>query len=304
MSSQTVQELLRAAAAELAASTTPRLDAELLLAHVLGWPRARLLAERDHSPAPAEATAFRELVARRAAGEPVAYLIGQRAFYGLDFYVDQRVLVPRPETELLVELALAIARAKSGSAAGAAPLDLRASLAGRRPPPDAHAPLTIADIGTGSGAIAVALAANLPAATVYAVDISPEALAVAAINVERHGLTGRVQLLQGDLLTPLPGPVDLLVSNPPYTILAEVEANVRTYEPHLALEGGPDGADLYRRMLPALPAYLRPGGAVLLEIGSWQGELVSALLRTAIPDARVSLHQDLAGRDRVVIAQT
>lgn len=283
MSDPTVHELLREAQAALASSETPRLDAELLLAHALGWPRARLLAERDHRPEAAQAAAFRALVARRANREPVAYLVGRRAFYGLDILVDRRVLVPRPETELLVELAIEQAR-RIG--------------AGRAEP------LLIADIGTGSGAIPVALAAHLPHAALYAVDISADALAVAAANMAAYGLGERVRLLQGDLLGPLPSPVDLLVSNPPYTILAEVEPNVYAHEPHLALEGGPDGADIYRRMLPALPGYLRPGAAVLLEIGAWQGELVAGLLRAALPGARVSVHRDLAGRDRVVMGQT
>jgi len=279
---QTIAGLLREAAAELAASATPRLDAELLLAHTMGWPRARLLAERDHQLDAAQLAAFRALVARRATGEPVAYLLGRRAFFGLELAVDRRVLVPRPETELLVELALAQAR--------------RLAPAG--------GPLAIADIGTGSGAIAVALAANFPTATVYATDISPDALAVAAANVARHGLGERVRLLHGDLLEPLPGPVDLLVSNPPYTILAEVEPQVRAHEPHLALEGGADGGDVYRRLLPAVGRRLRPGGAVLLEIGAWQGELVAGLLRAAMPGARVSVHRDLAGLDRVVLGES
>jgi release factor glutamine methyltransferase len=201
--------------------------------------------------------------------------VGHKEFYGLEFAVDRRVLVPRPETELLVELALAAVH-------------------------QIGAPLRIADIGTGSGAIAVALAAHLPAAQIDAVDISAAALAVAEANVARHGLAGRVRLLQGDLLAPLDGLYDVIVSNPPYTILAEVEPNVLAHEPHLALEGGPDGADLYRRLLADAPAHLRPGGALLCEIGAWQGEIVASLARAAFPAAQVRVHQDLAGHDRVV----
>lgn len=272
----TIISLLRDAQARLSASsTTPRLDAELLLAHLLGWPRARLLAEREQPVASALADAFGGLVERRAAGEPVAYLVGHKEFYGLDLLVDRRVLVPRPETELLVELALADARRLTGAP-------------------------RIADIGAGSGAIAIALAANLPGAQIDAVDISPAALEVAAENVARHGLGGRVRLIQGDLLAPLIGRYDLIVSNPPYTIMAEVEPNVLAFEPHLALAGGPDGADLYRRMFDTLPAHLRPGGAFLCEIGAWQGQIVGGLARAAFPDAEVSVAQDLAGRDRVV----
>jgi len=285
--SLTIAESLHAATNRLrVTSPTPRLDAELLLAHALGWPRARLLAEREHAPTPAQADAFGAMLTRRAALEPVAYLVGQKEFYGLDFYVDRRVLIPRPETELLVELVLTEARR----------LMQHSALSTQ------HSALTLADIGTGSGAIAVALAVQLPAATLYATDLSAEALAVAARNVERHGLGGRVRLLHGDLLAPLLEPADIIVSNPPYTVLAEVEANVRAHEPWLALEGGPDGAAIYRRLLATISAYLRPGGAVLLEIGAWQGELVAGLLRAALPDAEVRVHQDLAGHDRVVVA--
>jgi release factor glutamine methyltransferase len=280
--SPSIADLLRAATARLGAtSPTPRLDAELLLAHVLGWGRARLLAERGHVPAPEQAAAFEALVARRAALEPVAYLVGHREFFGLDLLVTADTLVPRPETELLVELALDEARHIS-------------------PPPSA---LTIADVGTGTGAIAVALAAHLPGAIVYATDLSGAALGVAARNVERHGLAGRVRLLHGDLLAPLPGPVHLIVSNPPYTILAEVEPNVRAHEPRLALDGGPDGGAIYRRLLATAPPLLLPGGAILLEIGAWQGGLVAGLARDALPGAAVSVHKDLAGLDRVVVAR-
>lgn len=277
--SETVSALLRGAVVPLSeTSTTPRLDAELLLAHALGWPRARLLAERDHTPSPEAQASFAALVGRRAAGEPVAYLVGHKEFYGLALAVTPATLVPRPETELLVELALAIARGREQRG------------------------LLLADIGTGSGAIAIALAAQLPAATLYAVDLSAAALAVAERNVAGHGLTDRVQLLHGDLLAPLPGPVDLIVSNPPYTIFAEVEPNVGAHEPRLALDGGPDGAAVYRRLIAAAPRYLRPGGALLLEIGAWQGELVAELARELLPGATIRVHQDLAGHDRVVVA--
>jgi release factor glutamine methyltransferase len=280
----TIATLLHVAQTSLfGSSTTPRLDAELLLAHLLGWPRARMIAERDYPVAPEIADQFVGLVARRAGGEPVAYLVGHKEFYGLDFIVDRRVLVPRPETELLVDLALAAA---SRIAAGRAE------------------PLRIADIGTGSGAIAIALASHLPDARIDAVDISDEALAVARANVARHGFVGCVRLLLGDLLGPLDAPADIIVSNPPYTILAEVEPNVYAHEPHLALEGGPDGTNLYRRLFADAPAKLRPGGALLCEIGAWQGTLVAALARAAFPAAEVQLFQDLAGHDRVLQAIT
>jgi release factor glutamine methyltransferase len=276
-----VQKLLGEATALLRpASPTARLDAELLLAHVLGWGRARLLAERDFAPSEAQRAAFSALVQRRQALEPVAYLVGRREFYGLEFAVDPRVLVPRPETELLVELAIARAR------------DLP-----RRRGPGA---LRIADVGTGSGAIAVALAVHLPQAQIQAVDISPEALAVARANVERHGVAARVRLLEGSLLAPVEPPLDIVVSNPPYTVLAEVDEGVRLHEPRLALDGGEGGLAVYPRLLEEALAKLAPGGLLLAEIGAWQGEALLALARGLAPEAGVRLHQDLAGRDRVL----
>lgn len=277
----TVRQLIQDAQALLAAvSSTPRLDAELLLAHVLGWSRARLLAERDFQPDDAAGAAFAALVERRRAREPVAYLIGRREFYGLEFAVDQRVLVPRPETELLVELALTWARRQ--------PLTT----------------LRIADVGVGSGAIAVALAVHLPDARIYAVDISPAALAVAAANVERHAVSKQVTLLTGDLLTALPAPLDLIVSNPPYTRLHAVDPGVAAHEPHLALDGGADGLVIYRRLLRQAPHWLQAGGLLLLEIGAWQRADVTVLAQAAFPRAQITVHRDLAGRDRVVAVQT
>ncbi len=162
----------------------------------------------------------------------------------------------------------------------------------------------MADIGTGSGCIAVAVAAHLPGALVYATDLAPAALRVARRNVERHGVANRVRLLEGDLLDPLPEPIDLLLSTPPYTILAEIDAGVRRHEPRQALDGGPDGLAVYRRLLVAAPASLRPGGAVVLEIGADQGAAVSALARAHFPAARIEVYQDLAGWNRVVVIET
>lgn len=258
-------------------SPTARLDAELLLAHALEIGRARLLADYREPIDPGAYERFSQYIARRAALEPVAYLIGAREFYGLDLYVDPRVLVPRPETELLVDRALAHVRAYASMGA-----------------------LRIADICTGSGCIALALASQLPAAQICATDLSPDALDVARINCERHHLGGRVTLLQGDLCAPLVGQFNLLVSNPPYTILSAIDAGVRQHEPHLALDGGPDGLSLYRRLLACAPAHLAPGGALLLEIGADQGAAVSALAQHSFPRARIRVHRDLAGHERVV----
>ncbi|WP_322490396.1 peptide chain release factor N(5)-glutamine methyltransferase [Chloroflexus sp.] len=278
----TIQHALRLASEQLrAVSATARLDAELLLGHTLGWSRAKVVAERDYLLTPEQQATFAALVARRVAREPVAYLIGHREFFGLDLLVDQRVLIPRPETEVLVELALVEARRYG------------------------NAPITIADIGVGSGAIAIALAIHLPHAIIYGVDLSAGALEVAAANVARYRyrLHDRITLLEGDLLEPLPGPVDLIVSNPPYTILNEIEEGVYRYEPHLALDGGADGLDCYRRLIAAAPAYLKSDGAILLEIGAWQATAVVHLLHQALPQADVGIQRDLAGRDRVVWAR-
>ncbi|GIV98422.1 MAG: release factor glutamine methyltransferase [Herpetosiphonaceae bacterium] len=274
---QTINEALRQAAARLSAvSATPRLDAEVLLAHVLSWPRERLLAELREPLRQEAQERFQALVERRAVREPVAYLIGHKEFYGLDFTVDRRVLIPRPETELLVELGIAWVRKRQ-----------------------LEQPL-IADLGTGSGCIAVALAVALPGAKIYAIDRSAEALTIARQNIERHKVQEQVELLEGDGLAPLPVPVDLLVSNPPYTILSEIEPGVRLYEPHDALDGGPDGLDAYRWLLPASRIALRPGGAILLEIGAEQGAAVMELARASFPAAGIKLYPDLAGYDRVV----
>jgi release factor glutamine methyltransferase len=290
----TISQALEWASGRLrATSPTARLDAELLLAHVLGWPRARLLAEGRMQLEQLHDAAFRDLVARRAALEPVAYLVGHKEFYGLDFAVAPGVLVPRPETELLVEIALGLARQKTK--------DQRRNDLEKADLVFGPSSVVIADVGTGSGAIAVALAVHLPEAQIIAIDISPAALELARRNVERHSLAARVRLLQGDLLDLLDQPVDLIVSNPPYTILSEIDEGVRRHEPRQALDGGADGLELYRRLLAAAPAKLRRGGAMLLEIGATQAAAVAELARRAFPGASVGVHQDLAGLDRVVV---
>jgi release factor glutamine methyltransferase len=260
---------------------TPRLDAEVLLAHVLGVTRARIQAHLDRRLDAAELDSYRELIERRRQHEPVAYIIGHKEFYGLDFYVDRRVLIPRPETELLVEKGLEIGRAAS------------------------H-PLTIADVGTGSGAIATSLAVHLPQALIYGLDASPEALEVAALNRRRHSVEKRVHLLQGNLLSPLPKPVDLIVANLPYVSGAEWDLLPRTitaYEPRFALDGGPDGLDATRRLLAQARSYLKPQATILLEIGAVQGAAVADLARRHFSTATVEVVQDYAELDRMVIIE-
>ncbi len=257
-------------------SPTARLDAEVLLAYVLGISRTRLIANLAEPIDAAPHGRLADLVTRRAGLEPVAYLTGEREFYGLRLCVDERVLVPRPETELLVDLALSAAERLTD---------------GRS--------LRVADIGTGSGAIAVAVATNLPWAHIWAVDLSAAALSVAQANVRRYELEDRITLLHGNGLAPLPGPVDLLLTNPPYTILSAVDENVRRHEPHLALDGGPDGLEVIRELLAAAPGYLR-AGTLLMEIGAWQGQAVADLAAAALPGGAMTIHKDLAGLDRVL----
>jgi release factor glutamine methyltransferase len=268
-------------------SDTPQLDATLLLGDVLGVTKSWLYAHPTRELTENEIVRYEELVRRRMRHEPVAYLLGFKPFYGLDITVDRNVLIPRPETELLVDRVLDYLQSLAGP--------------GRR--------LSVADVGTGSGAIAVALAANVPELTVYAVDVSDAALAVAAQNIQRHGLGAQVQLLQGHLIEPLPAPVDVIVANLPYIATADLAAlppQVGDFEPVLALDGGADGlaviADLLASLaLPQGRSKLQPVGRVYLEIGAGQGDAARALVKDLLPDAEVAVVQDYAELDRLVI---
>ena len=266
---------------EEAGSDTASLDAQVILAHIMGKERGWLFAHYDQALMPEEAETFTDMVARRAAAEPVAYLVGHREFYGLDLMVDERVLIPRPETELLVDAVLDH-------------IDSRPSHEVR-----------MVDVGTGSGAVAVAVASNCPEVTIYAVDLSPDALEVAAENVRQHDSRGQITLLQGDLLSPLPEPVDIIAANLPYITNNDYKhlmADVRDYEPRLALEAGPEGLDLIRRLLDQAPGHLYPGGVLFLEIGANQGQAVMQLVERLLPQARhVGLRQDYHGYDRLVV---
>ena len=282
----TIGGVLRQAAIELAPVTdAPRLEAEMLLAHTLGASRTVLMAHPERPLASGQLGRYKTLVNRRSSSYPLPYLTGSIEFYGLEFEVTPEVLIPRPETETLVELALA------------------------------RQPRSVVDVGTGSGCIAVSLAVHLPEAVVYAIEISPAALAVARRNAERHGVSERVRLMVGDVLSPRPGLVDLIVSNPPYVPTGEcalLPASIRDYEPQLALDGGPDGLAIVRRLLAQAPAVLRepdsstgvPGGGLLIEIGADQGKAARRLARANFPQASVEVHPDLAGRDRVLEVQT
>jgi release factor glutamine methyltransferase len=247
-----------------------------LLAHTLRLRRVDLYSFPERLLTAEEYEAYRLCLERRAQQEPVSYIRGYKEFFGLTLAVDRRVLVPRPETELLVEWAL-----ESASTL-------------------ARDDLCIADIGTGSGCIVVALATRLPRARFYATDISAGALELAGLNVRQHGAAGRVTLLLGDLCAPLPEAVNLLVSNPPYTVWESLPEGITTYEPRVALDGGGDGLEVYRRLLPQIPSYLRPGGTALLEIGDGQEEAVGELARRAFPGVPLQMWRDYSGWVRVV----
>lgn len=274
---RTARERLRAAGLE-----SPDLDADVLLRHVLGWDRTQLFMRANTPVGPAALAAYEALLARRLAGEPVAYLTGVREFMGLPFAVSPAVLAPRPETEILVEWAAARLRERGE---------------GR-----------VIDVGTGSGAIALSLAEQLGAAwrgAIVAVDVSPAALAVAARNRATFGLETRVALRPGDLLRDEAGPFDLVLANLPYLRPAQVDGNPDlAAEPRLALDGGADGLDLIRALLADAPRTLAPGGALGLEIDPSQAAAVAALGAAAFPGARVTVLPDLAGWARHVVIET
>jgi len=270
---ETVTQGLRRAATHLAAtSDTARLDAEVLMAHALGVTRSAMLLGLGHDPVPAN---FDALIARRAAHEPVAYITGHQEFFGLDFAVSPAVLIPRGDSEVLVE----------------------AGLAAR---PEAR---RVLDLGTGSGALLLAVLHHLPAATGLGIERSPAALAMAQGNAQRLGLATRAILQPGDWRqadwAAALGRFDLILANPPYVEEdAPLAPSVRDHEPASALFAGRHGLDDYRILVPCLPALLAPGGAALVEIGHTQAEAVSAIAREHRMDA--ILHRDLAGRPRAL----
>jgi len=267
-----------------AENDTAFLDAQVILAHVLGVDRPWLFAHGETELQPAHSQAFTELIARRVDHEPVAYLIGRREFYGLELAVDKRVLIPRPETEMLVDEVLSEIEARTSSGAES---------------------VNVADIGTGSGAIALAIAVNEPRARIQAIDVSRKALAVARINVQRHDARNQVTLHQGNLLEPLTEPVDILVANLPYISTREyatLDPTVRSYEPRLALESGNEGLDAIAQLLRQANSHLAPRATIYLEIGRDQALSVFKLAQNVLPRMRdIALHQDYQGHDRMVV---
>ncbi len=278
---RTLNDWLREGSQLLApVSTEAPLEAELLLRTVLGYDRAELYRHLREPISPHRTARYRSFLERRLGHEPTPYILGRKEFSGLSFDVTAAAIIPRPETESLVELVIAFARGRV-----------------------APAQLAIADIGTGSGAIAIALAHALPSAHVIATDVSSEALTLAQRNGRRHGLAGRIRFRHGNLLEPLPAPVDVIAANLPYVTTADwqrLAPEIRDHEPRLGLDGGSDGLRAIARLLHRAPAYLRPGGALFAEIGDDQGRSAARLAREAFPNAKIKVTPDLAGRDRVL----
>jgi release factor glutamine methyltransferase len=262
-----------------------RLDAEVLLRHVLNMEKEQLYVNGDAPISTGQEAMFRDLLLRRSRREPVAYITGHKEFWSLDFFVTPAVLVPRPETELLVEVALQyVTQLASGS------------------------PVKVLDVGAGSGAISVCLAKEQAAMEIVAVDISAVALDVARVNAGRHGVVDRIRFLAGDLFAPvepLPETFDLIVSNPPYIRTGELSMlapEIREWEPMIALDGGPDGLDTYRRMIEEGHSYLTTGGSIVLEIGADMASAVADLFSRSGCYGPASLYQDYTGKDRVIAA--
>jgi release factor glutamine methyltransferase len=283
----TLREALRQAEARIASHNIPdaRVEAELLLMHSLGIQKAELYARLGEPLPPSEGEELWRLVERRIRREPTAYILRRCEFYGIELYVDPRVLIPRPETELLVETALAFVEQRFGK----------------------DQPCSMVDVGTGSGAIAVALALHLPQARIYATDVSADAIDVARVNARQRGVEGRVELLVGDLLQPLSRPVDLVVANLPYVKDADIPQlmpEISDFEPVAALAGGADGLDKVRLLLAQAKDHLLPQGSVILEIGLGQAEEAVSLAKSHFPESKVDLIEDFAGIERVLRIST
>jgi release factor glutamine methyltransferase len=287
-----------------------RLETELLLGHALSLPRIELYLNHERQMNEGELARYKALLKRRLAGEPVQYVTGSAAFMFSEFEVNPSVLIPRPETEALCEVALKLLGVGTGApeaAAGAAgPV---ANDEDGAPAADVGTEVLVADVGTGSGVIAVTVAQKLTRARVLATDSSAEALEVAARNAERAGVAGKVEFLEGHMLEPLAregltGRLALLVSNPPYVPsgdIASLPREIRDFEPRAALDGGPDGLDCLRTMAQDGPSLLGPGGAIALEVGDGQAEVVASMVRSSLGEAEI--RQDYVGCDRIVAAR-
>jgi len=287
--SLTIQQLLTRTTAYFTEKglESPRLRAEILIAETLALSRIELYTNFDRPIDQGDLEKLRRMVKRAAAKEPVEYIVGRTEFYSLTFAVNSSCVIPRPETELLVERSIEFLRNRGG-------------------------PQLVCDLCTGSGCIAVAIAKNFAAASIIATDICDRVLAVAAENASRHGVSDRVRILKGDLFEPVLPQLDaekfdLVVSNPPYVSSSEFEAldgGVRRHEPGLGLHGGRDGLNVIRRIVAEVPAFLKETGALMLEIGHRHGHVVRELFKASGRFERIEIHKDFAGIDRVVVGRT
>jgi release factor glutamine methyltransferase len=251
------------------------IEGEILLRHILKVERAYLFSHLDDVLTSFQEDALKKVLARRIQEEPVSYIIGHKEFYGLDFIVDNRVLIPRPESELMVEKTIEIVKKQKIT--------------------------TIADIGTGSGAIAISLAVNLPDVIIHATDISKDALEVARQNCKKHRVEDRIVLLQGDLLEPLPGTYDLIVANLPYVKTADIkEQKSLRFEPGLTLDGGEAGLDVIGKAVRQADKKLNKKGCMIIEIGQGQAESVCELIKKEYPTSVIQVYPDLAGIARII----
>lgn len=278
----TIAEALAFGITRLSNLEDPRLETEILLAHALKIKRSTLITDQPRAIEPLRQTLFEQFIARRLKHEPTAYIVGYQPFLGLDFKVDKRVLIPRPETELLVEIIIS-----------------NPKFTNHLP----YSPLTIVDVGTGSGCIAITLAKKIPTARVIAIDLSSGALALAKENAAT--LNVKLTFLEGDLLAPLKEKADLIVSNPPYiptADLADLDPDVKDWEPVGALDGGNDGLDYIRRLIKEAPSHLNPGGKLMFEFGFGQAELIKALFTADKRYSQVEIFNDYAGIPRIAKA--
>jgi len=278
----TLREALSAARQQLKSSgiDEPDLESEILLRHVLNISRAQLYLDLEQSLSVDRQTAYFSLISRRAAHEPTAYITKHIEFYGMDFYVDNRVLIPRSATETLIDETLKLAKQYKNQA------------------------ITIAEAGPGSGIISITLAKHLPTAEIYACDISLKALEVTGLNSSQHGVASRIHLLRSDLLDSLTVPVDFIVANLPYIRTAEMltlSPEIQLFEPILALDGGEDGLDIIRRLCRDTPRHLKPGGHVLLELGEGQATPLKSWISRLYPQTGIDIVKDGAHVDRVMV---
>jgi release factor glutamine methyltransferase len=251
------------------------LEAEILLRHTLKIDRVQFYTEPDCKLTNQQGETYWQLIERRIKGEPSAYIIGHREFFGLDFYVDRNVLIPRPETELLVEQAIAYSAKYTNP--------------------------KIVDVGTGCGAIAISLAIHLPQARIYAIDISEAALKIASRNCRIHHVEERVKLILSDLLENIPAQIDIIVANLPYVTTSDLsQVNTSGYEPALALNGGADGLDVVRRLCLQVKNKLHPNGCLLMEIGMGLAKTTAEFLKKLYPSVSIDLISDMAGIERII----